>query len=279
MKKEKLIFIIILHSIIQNVILGQEKYQIDLLKENKIKCIEFYNYNIEEGEILPDSMMNLKTEFNSKGYVVNTIIYDSLKMKHRYEKIYSKDTILTGMRTYFGSDSIVQVVTQFEYEEGKRISEIHFKEEGKIIDVKYFYNKQNLLSKSIAKYKGGVIHKSKFKYNTNNQLLKRRNNRKVWSKLGYDNEGRHVSTTRVFKGKGEKEFYVIKYKGDTDQVVNKVTKFYTSRTLIGEGGVLKVKEGDTLKKEYFYHKNGLINYVEQYLNNKLDAVKKYKYLL
>jgi len=41
---------------------------------------------------------------------------------------------------------------------------------------------------------------------------------------------------------------------------------------------MEVKNGDLIKKEFFYHESGLIDYVNQYLNGQLDAVKKYKYL-
>lgn len=263
----------------QLFMVGQDNYQVDLLSKNKIKAIEFYNYKIKDGKVTSDSIRTIKSEFNLKGYVTNTVIYDSLDIKNRYERIYQDDTTLILMNTYKGLNDSLIVAAKFANENGRRISETHYKNGEKIIDVKNHYNDKDLVSKRVVRYNKNKAFKTRFEYNLNNQLVKVKNNRKDWKKLYYDKYGRHISTFQIKKHKSEQEIHRVEYEGKTNNKTKVITKHYRSNSIIGEGGILKINKGDELIKEYYYLKNGLIDYVNQYLNGKLNAVKKYKYVL
>ena len=278
MKNRQLKLTVLIIFIGSNLVFGQKNYQIELLRKNKVKAIEFYNFEIVDDKVLPDSIMNVKAEFNSKGYVVNTLIYDSLKLKARYERIYQHDTILVEMNTYRGTNNELVGIAKFNYKEGNRIAEVHYKDEEKIIEVRNTYNEKNLLTKRIVFYKKQKSEKTKFEYNSNDQLVKRKSKKKSWTKLYYDKYGRHISTYQAKKNKRERNIYKIEYVGKTKTKSKVITKHYGSATTIGEGGILELKSGDVLMKKYYYHENGLIDYVQQFLNGQLDAVKKYKYV-
>ncbi len=261
-----------------NLISAQENYQIDLLRKHKIKAIEFFNFKIEDGKILPDFNMNVKAEFNSMGYVFNTYIYDSLTLRMRYEKVYREDTILVATNDFRGVENVLTGGNVIRYENGKRLSEIYYKGDEKKVETYFSYNKKGLLSKKIKKVKDGRTFKFKFEYNSNNQLVKTENQKKKRWKRYYDKYGRHISTYLIEKNENERNNYKVEYLGEADQKIKEVIKYYGNVFIIGEGGVLKMKNGDVLKKEFYYHENGLIDYVKQSLNGELDAIKKYKYI-
>jgi hypothetical protein len=222
--------------------------------------------------------MNVKAEFNSKGYVFNTYIYDSLTLQMRYEKVYRDDTVLVATNDFRGVENVLTGGNIISYKNGKRLSEIYYKGDKKEVEIYFSYNKKGLLSKKVRKIKDGEIFKLKFEYNSNNQLVKTENNKNKWWKRYYDKYGRHISTYLVEKNKIERNNYKVEYLGKTDQKIIVVTKYYGDVFIIGEGGVLKMKNGDELKKEFYYHDNGLIDYVKQYLNGDFNALKKYKYI-
>ncbi|MEZ4920575.1 MAG: hypothetical protein R2792_15850 [Saprospiraceae bacterium] len=57
-------------------------------------------------------------------------------------------------------------------------------------------------------------------------------------------------------------------------------QFYDKNTMVlGLNGTLKVAAQDTLVTERYVFANGLLAYEKQYLNDKLIAIKKYKYEL
>jgi len=145
MKITDQILIVLLLFLSPSLGFSQENYQIKLLSENKIKAIEFYNFKIEDGKVTPDSIMNVKAEFNSKGYVFNTYIYDSLKLSMRYEKLYQDDTIKIATNEYRGSENELLGGNIFEYENGKLKSWKYYEGEEITFEAKLSYNKKGLL--------------------------------------------------------------------------------------------------------------------------------------
>lgn len=279
MKNNKLRLIILILFIVPNLVLGQENYQIDLLSQYKIKAIEFYNFKIADGKMLSDSIMKVKAEFNSKGYVVNTSIYDSSGVKIRYEKIYQHDTILMEMNTYRGVNKNPISISKFEYKNGNRVSEDFFIGKTKEIEITYTYSKKNLLSKETTKLKGVKPFKTTYEYNANTQLIKEKGKKGIRRKRYHDKYGRHIATYQIRKNKSERKLHSIEYLGNTNQKTIVINKYYSPNRVLGERGFMNVKSGDVVKKKFYYLENGLIDYVEQYLNDKLNAVKKYKYVL
>jgi len=159
-----------------------------------------------------------------------------------------------------------------------RKSVTYYKDNEKTIETIFSYNKNGLISKTIRKDPEGNLFKRKYEYNNDGQLVFRRNKKGNGIKLYYDKFHRHISTYLINKKGREWKTYTIKYNGDSDQKTSTISTYYTTRSILGEDGYMEVEKGDVLKKEYYYHETGLINYTKQYLNGELNAVKKYKYL-
>ena len=135
----------------QSGLYSQENYQIDLLCKHQIKAIEFYNFKIVDGKPTSDSIMNVKSVFNSKGYVFNTYIFDSTGFKMRYEKLYQDDTILVATNDFKGIEKELLGGLVFKYENGNRTSSAYYKDKEKTVETIYSYDKEGLLSKAVRK--------------------------------------------------------------------------------------------------------------------------------
>jgi len=278
MKFNQPILSLLLLFLSQSFLHGQENYQIDLLCKHQIKAIEFYNFKILDGKPTSDSIMNVKSVFNSKGYVFNTYIFDSTGFKMRYEKLYQDDTILVATNDFKGIEKRLLGGLVFKYEDGKRISVAHYKDKEKTVETIYSYDKDGLLLKAVRKNPGGIVFKHKFEYNKKDQLIFRGSKKGQGVKLYYDKSDRHIGTNTINKKDGEKNVLTINYNGDSNQKKSVLKSFYRKSKTLGEGGFMDVEAGDFLSIEYYYHETGLIDYTKQYLNGKLDAIKKYKYL-
>jgi len=239
MKIANLLLIFLFLSFSPSLLFSQENYQIKLLRENKIKAIEFYNFRIENGQVTSDSIMNVKAEFNSKGYVYNTYIYDSLKLRMRYEKLYQDDTIKIATNDFRGPENKLLGGNVLEYKDGKMTSWKYFQKGEIKSEGKKSYNKKGLLTKEMRRFgKNKKWEKMTFEYNSNGQVVNMKRKNKNGRKLYYDQHHRHISSYIVYENGSERKAHRIEYYKETDQKIIEVFKYYRVGKIIGEGGSL-----------------------------------------
>jgi len=264
-----------------NSVNGQDHYQTDLIKDKEVKSIEFYNYVIVNNEPQNDSTLSVKVNFNKEGYPVNTYIYDSTGIRSHYEKLYRNDSLLIRMNTYQKERDSLISIADFEYDDkNNKVSETHYYGRKKDVEILYKYDRQNRLKKMVLSKNGKTLYKTCYKYKAGKQALisKVKSNKSGNSRHYYDELKRKKSVYEFKRiGRG-RMLYENEYEGKSDKLIQKRSKYYRSASIIGEGGIMDVKEGDEIRLEFSYSENGLIDFVVQYHNNKLDAVKKYKYL-
>lgn len=246
---------------------AQDKYDPAIIAGNNIKKIEGY---IFKDETATDSFLITKEYFNSKGRRTKIEVYDSIGISAEYIYKYQNDTLRIARVTRIGGKyhSTTMLSYDRKFRETKAVDyDRNGRKSGNRSKTKYNDRKRTSETKLFISKKLAVHTKKQFDSTGKLIQYKIKENGKWVDK--YEN-GLNPNTLMQefenYNGKGVK--------------LEQKKQFYDKNTMVlGLNGTLKVAARDTLVTERYVFANGLLAYEIQYLNEKLIAIKKYKYEL
>ncbi len=268
LKKMRDLGIIILNIIIALALNAQDKYAPKNIERNNIKEIDCYLF---EENSKTDSFLITKEDFNSKGRRTKITIYDSTgTIQSEYLYNYKYDTLrIERITKFYGNfSSRTKIFYDKNNREIKAIDyDINDKKTGTYSKTKYNDRKLTEETKIYLANKLSVHVKKKF---DKNHILKEyscKKNGKWTHELIKDGVHPNCSLTEIenFQNSG------LKLKREKRKINERTS-------IIGLKGKLKLFVNDILITEKYINKKGLIEFEKQYLNDKLIAVKKYKYV-
>jgi len=161
------------------------------IQANNVINVKCFNYVIEDGVAVEDSVLSVERNFNTSGLPLETIIYadysDSITFRTIYEYQYENDTLLKARNTYSGDSKKLIVQTNFEYDKNDlqiRSESYNVKEQKLEFISSLEYDKEQLLRKIKWKKDNKLIGKESYDYNGHGRL------NEVTTKLNHKNNFR-----------------------------------------------------------------------------------------
>ncbi len=260
----------------------------EMIQLNNIAQVKCYNYTIEDGQVLKDSVLTVERNFNKAGLPLDIIIYadytDDKNIGSIYEYQYDNDTTLSIRNTYLGDEKILRSKTIYKYNENNQqiSSESYNIEKDKLEALNTLeYNKDNQLSKQKWVINGELIGTESYKYNGHGRLneVLTKLNKKNKFRIYYTPYGKKSKVFVVRKIKGRKRRgLVAEYRYNENQELD-YSKVYSccKQKIIGVKGRQILLPRDIVEREIDYLGNGLIKEEREIIHGKLAAVKRYYY--
>ncbi len=251
-----------LFCLLSAILIGQDVPDFDLIVNNSISKIQGYNISLKDGTV-----QTLKTieSFNLKGKRTSIRIFNDHGSVSEYQYHYKDDTILHQRLTFF--DGQLHSKTTIKYDEkGREIETIDEDAEGK---------PTGTFTKTKYK-KGGKIKESKIYIK--NKLSKQTKEVREPNKDNVRNYQRDNNKWSQRDNSNIKTETITNYKGTKLTLQKKLIKIQKPQILLGIIDPISLKENDELIIEKYIEENGLIDKEIQYLNAKLIAKKKYRYV-